>query len=237
MIVSLFLTGYIADIRIYISVTIPAYNIQAIIEKFNVPPQSYVLGDDMMDIRLNNRMRDKKHIFLTGEIQSGKSTIINKVLDDSGLCYGGFRTYFGIDRASPDRNLYIGDAALPPDFRDENIAARFVDGRPKPIIEVFNIRGASLIKSAGEAAQLIVMDECGNIEREAMVFQKEILNTLDGDKPVLGVLKLTASGWAEKIREHPKVLLISVNKKNRDSLPENICRMLHESFGLIHENS
>jgi nucleoside-triphosphatase len=44
-----------------------------------------------------------KHIFLTGEIQIGKSTVIKKTLTLLKLEYGGFCTYFGSDRPSPCR--------------------------------------------------------------------------------------------------------------------------------------
>ena len=53
------------------------------------------------------------HIFLTGDIRIGKSTVIRKALlllkppDYAGKpFFGGFRTYFGPDRTDPDRFLY-----------------------------------------------------------------------------------------------------------------------------------
>lgn len=177
--------------------------------------------------KVNFKSSGKSHIFLTGEVRVGKSTVLSKVLAMIGLSYGGFKTYFGEDRDCPDKNLYINEASMPPSFGEENIVARFRNGMPpEPILENFNRLGTEYIANARKNSRLIVMDECGNIERDAFVFQKEILNTLDGDKPVLGVLKLAATGWAENIRNHPKVYLVTVNKSNRDSLPEYISDLI-----------
>lgn len=167
------------------------------------------------------------HIFLTGVVGAGKSTVLNKALALKGMRYGGFKTYFGADRVRPDKKLYINDAALPPSFSDDNIAAHFREGRPpEPVPEAFNRLGTGFLRNARENAQIIVMDECGNIEKEAAVFRKEIMDILDGDKPVLGVLKLRAAGWADDIRNHRKVRIITVSEANRDSLPELIARLI-----------
>lgn len=164
---------------------------------------------------------EKPHFFLTGEVGIGKSTVLNKTLSKLQVGYGGFKTYFGADRASPDKKLYIGEAARPPECSELNTAAHFSSGKPvKPVLDAFNVLGAGFIKRAREHAQVIVMDECGGIEKDAEAFKKEILDTLDGDKPVLGVLKLRAGGWTEKIKNHPKVNIITVNEANRDGLPE-----------------
>lgn len=77
-----------------------------------------------------------------------------------------------------------------------------------------------MIKDARSNADLILMDECGSLESEALDFQKEIIHTLNGDKPVLGVVKLASKGWTDKIRNHPNVIMITVTKENRNDLPE-----------------
>ena len=41
------------------------------------------------------------HVFLTGEIQVGKSTALDKTLSLLKLPYGGFRTYFGGRTGTP----------------------------------------------------------------------------------------------------------------------------------------
>ncbi len=169
------------------------------------------------------------HIFLTGEIQIGKSTVIQKALPLISLPYGGFRTYFGPDRHASAHCLYINDAARPMVFEEENIVARFKAGTPtEAYAEKFDTLGVGYINEASESAELIVMDECGGLERNALRFGRCILDALDGDIPILGVVKLSASGWVDGIRNHPKVKLITVDASNRDELPAEIAWMLAE---------
>lgn len=169
------------------------------------------------------------HIFLTGEIQIGKSTVINKTLDLLKLIPRGFQTYFGPDRADSDRLLYLNSAALPQDFNEEKAVVRFRTGRPPEVLtERFDKYGAQLIRSAraDSDSPLILMDECGSLESRALVFQQEIFAALDGSKPILGVVKLAGSVWTDQIREHAKVTLLTVTRENRDLLP----RLLADSF-------
>ena len=41
------------------------------------------------------------HLFLTGSVQIGKTTALNKTLELLKVTPGGFRSYFGEDRKSP----------------------------------------------------------------------------------------------------------------------------------------
>jgi Predicted nucleotide kinase len=172
------------------------------------------------------------HLFLTGEIQVGKSTVIAKTLSLLQADYAGFKTYFGSDRSLPNKLLYMCAAAEPYAFKEENAVVRFSAGQPPEVLTAkFNTYGAMLIRSARSRSQLILMDECGSLEREAFVFQREIINTLDGNIPVLGVIKLASTGWTEQIRNHPQVKLITVTKKNRSALPGILARQLAVEIG------
>ncbi|MFA9463927.1 MAG: nucleoside-triphosphatase [Velocimicrobium sp.] len=165
------------------------------------------------------------HIFLTGEIQIGKTTIIKKTLFLLSKKEGGFCTYFGLDREMPNRWLYMNDASLPNIYQKDHAVACFHAGyAPLTLIDQFDVFGAELIRKAKDKADIIIMDECGSLEEEAFCFQEEVLNALDGDIPVFGVIKLSSTGWTEKIRSHPKVKLFFVTKENRDALPEKIAR-------------
>ncbi len=169
------------------------------------------------------------HIFLTGEIQVGKSTIVDKALALCHVTYAGFRTYFGPDRGSPNRWLYLAAASGEKVYQEENSVVHFCENSPPQVFtERFDGYGAELVRCAGNQAQLIVMDECGSLERGALVFQQEILAAIEGPVPVLGVLKQASSGWTDRIRCHPKVKLVSVCRENRDALPHIIALYLQQ---------
>ena len=160
------------------------------------------------------------HVFLAGEIQIGKSTVIQNTVQLLNLKYGGFRTYFGADRGDPNRRLYINRASRPMTFDDSRVVARFSPVSPPSVFSKrFDTLGAKYIAEAGITARLIIMDELGNMENSALRFQSAVLDALDGEVPILGVVKLSAAGWVEDVRNHPKVALVTVDMHNRDELP------------------
>lgn len=170
-----------------------------------------------------------KKIFLTGDIQIGKSTVILKTLDLLNIRYAGFRTYFGPDRSDPDKFLYMNEASLARCFDDNNAVVIFENGkRPVPLTNRFDLLGSKYLSDAEKNSQLIIMDECGNFESDATSFKSKIFRILDEEIPVLGVIKLSASGWVERIRKHPSVELITVDTNNRDILPMELYEKLRK---------
>lgn len=126
------------------------------------------------------------HVFLTGDVQIGKSTAIRRAIAQLGRPVYGFRTFF-TDRESAEKSLYMLPAAAERAPGQEDAVAVFSGGRPTPLTARFDALGASLLRAAQAHPEgLILMDECGRFEREAYAFQREIARCLDGDIPVLG---------------------------------------------------
>ena len=65
-------------------------------------------------------------------------------------------------------------------------------------------------------SSLIVMDELGPHEADATLFRKKILNLLDGQTPILGVLQEPAESFWPEIVNHPKVEIITISEDNRN---------------------
>lgn len=172
-----------------------------------------------------------KHIFLTGEVQVGKSTVINSVLAALELRVGGFRTAFDGDRAKAERWLYLWDAAEPPALDESHGVVRFrAQSRAEILTERFDALGGGALRRARESgAELILMDECGRFEAQAAGFQREIFSALDGDIPVLGVVRQGFHGWLDTLRAHPKVEVLTVTAENRDALPAQIIQQLKQT--------
>ena len=167
------------------------------------------------------------HIFLTGEIQIGKSTIINKVLRELGVIPGGFLTYYGCDRACENRSLYICGAWESKCEIPTNQIVQFTNGIPAVNTDKFNTYGSQLIRESRKRSSIIIMDECGTLESQALEFQAEVLDCLNGSIPVLGVIKKSERlVWTEQIKSHPNVEVLFVDKSNRDQLPEEIIKQL-----------
>ena len=177
-----------------------------------------------------------KHIFLTGAVQSGKSTVIEKVLDALNVTVGGFRSGSGSgsgsgpDRHEADRWLYLWDAAGETVYDEAHRVAHITPEDRQSFPKRFDSLGCAALQHAMDSkVDLILMDECGFLERDAMEFQAEVLRALDGDIPVFGVVRLRSSGWTDFIRSHPKVTLITVTEENRDALPKQIIPLLQQN--------
>ena len=148
----------------------------------------------------------------------GKSTLVSAVLSSIGLKYGGLRSISVFDENN-DRNVYL----VPADGGNDEPAAlagvcssRHITERHP---EVFDDVGCRLLEFDVDT-KLIVIDEIGNMERDAERYSDRILELLDrNDVRILGVLQKKAnSHLAEAIRKHPNVRIIEVTEENRDKL-------------------
>lgn len=209
-----------------------------------------------------------KHIFLTGEIQCGKSTLIQSILKRSAgklTVAGGFLTYFTNRAPDCPRTLYLGDAAIygtlfcypnkiyptsplqlhqalitqgnPP-----AIAAEFSgNSRPQVSLDTFNVNGKAWIeqgfknalslRQTSDLSPVLVLDECGYLEANALDFHQAVYRALELPIPILGVIRhMTAPSWLDTIRNHPNVQLISVTQANRDALVSQLTHQLLSAF-------
>ena len=171
------------------------------------------------------------HFFLTGARQAGKSTAIAKALAGTGIVPGGFVTVFARD-AEP-RTLLLLPPDAPRTFDACRVVARFADGRMRADADRFDSLGTECLRNA-ERAPLILMDECGFLESDALRFRRAVLSALDGEVPVLGVVREGAGGWTERIRAHPKVMLRTLTPENRDEIADSVLQWLKRE--VLHEN-
>ena len=170
------------------------------------------------------------HIFLTGPIQIGKSTIIHKAISDmASEKLGGFRS-ITMKTKLPGA---IGEVYLLPPAgyatytRDNLIGVRWGQGRFSAFPQVFEDYGLQLL-SANASHRLIIMDELGVMEQNAPIFRSRILEILNGPVPVLGVVKPKPGLLLDAVRAHPQVHVFEVSENNRDTLPKQIRDLLLE---------
>jgi len=171
-----------------------------------------------------------EHIFLTGAIQVGKSTLIRRALGAfPGLTPGGFRTLTGPGEPGSFGGVYMVPAAQePPVFSEKNLVGmrrghgRGSEGFPA----AFDACGTEILQNA-EQSPLILMDEIGKMEAEAFGFCRRVEALLDGDTPILGVVRLRDDTPLQRaVRRHPKVRLLTVTEENRDALLPELTEIL-----------
>lgn len=173
----------------------------------------------------------KRHLFLTGEIQVGKSTILRRFLASASLPpeqVGGFLSRVQILPDGSSRVHLVSPAGLD-DLNEENCIMtrqpkrqenpREKRGFPEIYPDVFERRGVELLQTA-EDHRLILMDELGFAERKSPAFRKRVLEVLDGEVPVLGVLKKWSYEFLDRVAEHPAVTVVVVTEENRNQIAE-----------------
>ena len=171
------------------------------------------------------------NIFLTGEIQVGKSTIINKFLDShKNLKVGGFRTISNFDEnLGVIGGVYIVSALDEnPIFTEDNhVGDRGEIKKGYP--DKFNSKGVEFLSDLNDC-DLILMDEIGFMESQAKDFSKTILDILDKDIPVIGVVKPKSKGLPLEVKNHPKTKLLTITEENRNDLYLEFERLLEDEL-------
>lgn len=69
---------------------------------------------------------------------------------------------------------------------------------------------------------MILIDELGFFENDAINFKKKIIEVLESDTKVIGVLKKKDTEFLNSIKQRADVLVIEVNERNRNYIEEKI---------------
>ena len=172
------------------------------------------------------------YVFLTGESGVGKSTALDRTLTLLGIPPGGFRTGFTPDR----RRLCLWPAWERPDWSEEHTVARMAEGRLTGDPAAFDRLGPAILAESRAWAGLLVLDELGWLEREALAFQRAVRACLGGTTPVLGVVKPRRAGtWLEDLVRTPGGAVLPVDAENRDGLPALLAERLGGALGQQEE--
>lgn len=157
------------------------------------------------------------NLFLTGERQIGKSTIINRIIKDYPGKIVGFKTM--VDETT-NRKFFIcsiHDKNI--DYRNAYIGEWIDNEKLVSYPETFEQVGMSILtRCLKDSPDLIVMDELGVMENNATNFQQAVFQCLDSPVPVIGVLKNKSSAFLDAIRNRNDVEIYTVSKDNRDKL-------------------
>ena len=173
-----------------------------------------------------------RHIFLTGEIGCGKSTALQRTLSLlPSVRVKGLQTHYSEPRGSEVKRLYLRAFG---DTQPGTFLAELPGGDLSRIVPVFDAQGSVLLDEARGSAQLIVIDEIGRLERDALAYHEALRRCIEGDVPMICVIRKLKAPWADWIRSHPRVHLIEVTKENRDGIPQSAAALLaQENWNLL----
>lgn len=167
-----------------------------------------------------------QHIVLWGQRGVGKSTLARRLLEDWSGPVRGFVTRASLPDADGFRSIYLHAADDPTPMEQAcNRIGRTNRTEHTMWPEVFNGLGVELLRA--EPGSLILMDELGFLEQDAADFRRQVLRCLDGNIPVLAVIKhKTHIPFLQEIRSHPRVQLYQVTEENRDELPAELSPLI-----------
>jgi nucleoside-triphosphatase THEP1 len=171
-----------------------------------------------------------KNIFLTGDIHVGKSTAIFKFLEkytSKPHSIAGFKTKPFYENGAL-KGYYI-ESQVDPIISNisENMVGINADfGKGKScygIPEVFEKKGVEILcESLKINNSIILMDELGFFEKDALKFKNQVHRTLDSPHKVLGVLKEKTNDFLSSVAAREDVKVIRVTLENRDTIANEI---------------
>lgn len=169
----------------------------------------------------------KKHILLTGKPGVGKTSVVKKIIPLLGMDAGGFYTE---EIRELDRRMGFRVVTL--DGEDGVLAhvdfnSNYRVGKYRVDLDSFEKVAIPALERAMEHKSIIVIDEIGKMELYSMKFRELVSKILDGEKSLLCVIKENGDAFTEGIKRRKDVTLVTVNYENRESLPEEVFKMLH----------
>lgn len=164
------------------------------------------------------------NFFLTGEKGIGKSTIINAVIDSFTGKFGGFKT---VRKYNDDGRISFHFLNVANDETPNNDNLLFYRSENKNKDDITNkFNNFSTALDDFENFDIIIMDEIGPNEENASIFKEKILNVLDSDKLVLGVLQKADSRFLDSIKNRIDTKVYTVTEENRQEIKKEIINLL-----------
>ena len=159
------------------------------------------------------------NLILTGERQIGKSTALCRFLSGYAGSITGFRTVFNQRNIPENRHLLL----YPLPDGDTEAAVVWQNGRPEVNLSVFNRMVPPLL---AQSADLLVMDELGKFEVNAVQMRRAVESAFNAERNVLAVVRLDAPSWMGALMQRRDVTVLTVTAENRDRIPAMLAKLL-----------
>ncbi len=174
------------------------------------------------------------NILITGSPGIGKTSILNQirmVIESYGYNIGGVYT-----PEIREDNKRIGFSIINLSNKRKGVLASNVGegpriGKYKVNLKDLDEMGVSAIEKALKDADFIFIDEIAPMELKSHKFIKTVEKALDSEKTVLGVIhKKSTHPFIVKVKNRDDVTIFEVTHENRESLAQEILKLLKENF-------
>ena len=179
------------------------------------------------------------NILIIGEIGVGKSTLLRELLGQSQSQIFGFRTEKTDDPNTGLSKIYIHPALGKAMYSEINVVGKATPQGAIGFPSVFNNLGTKYLKSIPDGS-IVLMDELGYLESNAVDFCDAVLRTLDGPNQVFAAVRREETPFLQTVRGHRDALVYRITTENRSTLCKQIlfdiqsCTMLHGSLFFGH---
>lgn len=164
----------------------------------------------------------KRHIVIAGHRHVGKSTLLNRLLEDCDKPIYGFRTASGKSMRKGYRSFFMHPANCSEKYESED--NHIGDGNGKDhsfYTNVFDNFGVKCLEADPDG--IIIMDELGFMENDAELFKAKVLKCLDSDIPVIATAKAGMdTEFLNAVLNHPNADVYYIDEQNRDRLYEEL---------------
>ena len=173
----------------------------------------------------------RKHALIVGAPGVGKSTLIDRVLEELGCPVWGFETKKETDGELTEEGfpVYLYQLGRERRRTEENLVGRC---RKKCICvrpEAFD-RYAGELKKPVPAGHAVKMDELGFLEASSRAFCEAVLEKLDGDAPVIAAVKNRDIPFLQAVRSHPRGEIFFITEENREELFGQVLAFMREQM-------
>ncbi len=171
---------------------------------------------------------NKKNIFLTGAPSSGKTTVIEKIIEKLDHPANGFYTEeervdgkrVGFLMKTLDgRKGYLAHQDIKSDFHIRRYG-----------VSIDNIERIAVPSITPVKNHVIILDEIGKMECFSKTFKQAAVNVLDAPNIVIGTITFGGDTFILEVKKREDIEIHEVTVDNRDLLPDLILRKISNFF-------
>jgi nucleoside-triphosphatase len=159
---------------------------------------------------------------LTGRPGTGKTSLIKTALAGLPVRAGGFYT-----EEIRREGTRLGFRLVTLDGQEAVLAhidfsKRFRVGKYGVDVAALEKVGVAALKTAAGECDLTVVDEIGRMELLSPEFREAVTELINGGKRVLGTIMLQPNPFADAIKRHPNVWLVTLTRENHRQAFEDV---------------
>ena len=164
----------------------------------------------------------KRALLLTGQPGTGKTALIKEALARTKVKGGGFYTEElrtgGIRQGFRIVTLDGREAIL----AHVDISSPYQISKYRVDTDSLNRVGVSALRQALKESDLVVIDEIGKMELLSPQFKEAVTQAINSGKKLLGTIMLNPHPFADEIKRHPEVQVLSVTRDNRPEVMKKV---------------